>query len=105
MDAAFPGLDLIRDALGLPAATAIVLYQGILTIERGIEQAMDAILSVPSAVLVLMGFGPLEKHFADLASQPPYRGRVVLLPAVPPADLLAGAHRLTSWSWPSSRRR
>ena len=56
-----PPPDLIREALGLPAETAVVLYQGILTIERGIEQAMDAILQVPSAVLVLMGFGVLEE--------------------------------------------
>ncbi len=83
-----PRPDLIRERLGLSAASAVVLYQGILTIERGIEQAMDAILEVPSAVLVLLGFGPLEKHFADAISRPPYLGRVQLLPPVPPADLL-----------------
>ncbi len=79
---------LIRQALGLSADTSVALYQGILTIERGIEQAMEAILDVPSAVLVLLGFGPLEKHFADLSSRAPYLGRVLLLPAVPPDDLL-----------------
>jgi glycosyltransferase involved in cell wall biosynthesis len=83
-----PSPDLIREALGLSAETAVVLYQGILTIERGIEQAMEAIVAVPSAVLVLMGFGVLEKTLAvDLAS-PPYLGRVFLLPPVPPDDLL-----------------
>ena len=80
--------DLIRERLGLSADSAVVLYQGILTIERGIEQAMDAILEVPSAVLVLLGFGPLEKHFADAVTDPPYQGRVQVLPAVRPADLL-----------------
>ena len=63
--------------------------------ERGIEQAMDAILEVPSAVLVLMGFGPLEGRGSPSASsRPPYLGRVLLLPAVPPddaADLEASA--------------
>ncbi len=83
-----PGPDLIREALGLPADTAIVLYQGILALERGIEQAMDAILEVPSAVLVLMGFGPVRDRFADALSRPPYLGRVLLLPAVPPETLL-----------------
>jgi len=83
-----PRPDLIREALGVPAEMAIVLYQGILTMERGIEQAMEAVLEVPSAILVLMGFGPLEKHFVDETSRPPYLGRVRMLPAVPPADLL-----------------
>src|SRR3954452_20913548 len=83
-----PRPDLIREALGVPAEMAIVLYQGILTMERGIEQAMEAVLDVPSAILVLMGFGPLEKHFVDETSRPPYLGRVRMLPAVPPADLL-----------------
>ena len=83
-----PRPDLIREVLGLSAETAVVLYQGILTIERGIEQAMEAILEVPSAALVLMGFGPLQKRFADEVSRPPYLGRVLLLPPVPPPDLL-----------------
>jgi glycosyltransferase involved in cell wall biosynthesis len=83
-----PRPDLIREALGLPQATAVVLYQGILTIERGIEEAMDAILEVPSAVLVLMGFGILEKTLAAEVSSPPYAGRVFLLPPVPPDELL-----------------
>ena len=83
-----PRPDLIREALGLPAETAVVLYQGILTMERGIEQSMDAILSVPSAVLVLMGFGMLEESLTEQVSRPPYLGRVLLLPPVPPEDLL-----------------
>ena len=40
-----------------PGRDPIVLYQGQLIGERGIEQAMDAILEVPEAVLVLLGFG------------------------------------------------
>src|SRR3954451_2363372 len=83
-----PPPDLIRERLGLSAATRLTLYQGILTFERGIEQSMDAILEVPSAVLVLMGSGPLTSRFAHQASLSPYLGRVLLLPAVPPADLL-----------------
>ncbi len=83
-----PRPDLIREALGLPAETAIVLYQGILTMERGIEESMEAILAVPSAVLVLMGFGMLEESLAEQVTRPPYLGRVLLLPPVPPEDLL-----------------
>ncbi len=83
-----PRPDLIREALGLAAATGVVLYQGILTMERGIEQSMEAILAVPSAVLVLVGFGAMTDELAEAVSKPPYQGRVYLLPPVPPEDLL-----------------
>ena len=47
LDPPSPRPDLIRATLGLPADTPIVLYQGVLALDRGIEQAMDAILEVP----------------------------------------------------------
>ena len=84
-----PAPDLIREATGLPAEVSIVLYQGQLTTERGIEQAMDAILQVPGAVLALLGFGSREGMYRAMAEDPPYAGRVILLPAVPPSELLA----------------
>jgi glycosyltransferase involved in cell wall biosynthesis len=84
-----PRPDRIRDHLGLPATTDIVLYQGGLFSERGIEQSMDAILEVPGAVLVLLGYGRLEGALRELVEQEPYRGRVYLLDAVPPGELLS----------------
>ncbi len=83
-----PRPDLIRQALDIPAQTAIVLYQGRLAVERGIEQAAQAILAVPDAVLVVLGFGYHEAALSELASHPPYAGRVRLLPPVPPDDLV-----------------
>ncbi|MEO8436828.1 MAG: glycosyltransferase [Chloroflexota bacterium] len=83
-----PRPDRIREALGLLPETSVVLYQGILTMERGIEESMEAILQVPSAVLVLMGFGAMTDELAESVSKPPYQGRVYLLPPVPPEDLL-----------------
>ena len=84
-----PAPDLIRDALGLSPETGVVLYQGQLNTERGIEQAADAILRLPGAVLVLLGFGPREALYRTLAVTPPYVGRVLPLPPVPPSALLA----------------
>jgi glycosyltransferase involved in cell wall biosynthesis len=89
-----PRPDRLRQSLGIPSTTSIVLYQGLLIADRGIEQAMDAILDVPDAVLVLMGFGNQNGSQADLeayrarAARPPHLGRVILAPAVPPQDLL-----------------
>lgn len=84
-----PRPDRIRALLGLPATTAIVLYQGGLLVDRGIEHSMDAIVDVPGAVLVLMGFGNQEGHLRQLSTEPPYDGRVFVIDAVPPQDLLA----------------
>jgi glycosyltransferase involved in cell wall biosynthesis len=83
-----PRPDLIREALAIPTETAVVLYQGIFTMDRGIEQAMEAILAVPGAALVLMGYGAMLDELTRRASSPPYTGRVHLLPAVPPEELL-----------------
>jgi glycosyltransferase involved in cell wall biosynthesis len=80
--------DLIRDALALPQTTAIVLYQGGLMTDRGIEQAMDAILAVPDAVLCLLGFGRLRDQLIDRTATAPYAGRVFVLDPVPPEQLL-----------------
>jgi glycosyltransferase involved in cell wall biosynthesis len=83
-----PRPDRIREALGLAPATPIALYQGQLISDRGIEQAMDAILLVPDAALVLLGYGPWAERYRELAGAPPHAGRVHVLPAVPPSSLL-----------------
>lgn len=83
-----PPPDRIRATTGIPAGTAIALYQGQLISQRGIEQAMQAILEVPGAVLALLGFGPWEEHLEALAAAPPFAGRVYVLPAVTPDALL-----------------
>ena len=82
-----PPPDRIREALGLPRSVAIVLYQGQLISDRGIEQAMDAILEVPGAMLVLLGYGQWRRY-QRRSEEPPYAGRVRLLPAVHPTELV-----------------
>lgn len=80
--------DRFRERLGIPSDTAIVLYQGGLMTERGIEQGMDAILLVPDAVLVVMGFGSCRAIYAARAGEAPYQGRVLLADPVTPEELL-----------------
>jgi len=84
-----PPPQLIRERLGIPESTAVVLYEGGLLTERGIEQSMDAIVDVPGACLVLMGYGSLRDHLVEQVQREPYRGRVFLLDPVPPSDLLS----------------
>jgi glycosyltransferase involved in cell wall biosynthesis len=84
-----PPPDRIREATGIPHETFVILYQGQLMSQRGIEQSMQAILELPDAALVLLGFGIWEEHLRDLAAAPPFAGRVFVLPAVTPEELLA----------------
>lgn len=77
-----------HDALGLPATARVVLYHGGLDRDRGIEVLLDALPELPpDAVLVLMGYGPLEPTLRQRAAATDDR-RWHLLPAVPPAELL-----------------
>ncbi len=78
----------IHDRLGLDRGTPIVLYQGGFSRDRGIEQLVAAIRSVPGAVLVLMGYGGLRAELETLAADPSTDGRVRVLPPVPPSELL-----------------
>lgn len=78
-----------HDALDLPADRRVVLYHGGLFPERGIEELLAAIPSVPNATLVLMGYGVLEPQFRARAAEPDLVDRVRLLPPVPPAELLS----------------
>ena len=83
-----PPPDLIRRQLGLPASTAIVLHQGNLQTDRGIEEGMSAILEVPGAVLVILGFGALHDQLAEATRREPWADRVFVVDAVPPSQLL-----------------
>ena len=87
-DLSSPPPDLIREALGVGPETRVVLYQGGLLSDRGIEQGMAAIADVPSAIFAVMGFGSAEAEIKALAESPRFRDRVRLLPPVSPDDLL-----------------
>ncbi len=81
--------DLIRAEAGLPASTRIVLFQGRLGPGLGLDEAAEAVLLVPDAALVLLGFG--RGLAASLARDRDARfaGRHVTLPARHPDELLA----------------
>lgn len=83
-----PRSDLIRAATGIPVTTAVVLYQGRLMKDRGIESSIEAVRSIPDAALVLLGFGSSRDRYAAMADSPPDAGRLFVLPPVPPEGLL-----------------
>jgi glycosyltransferase involved in cell wall biosynthesis len=86
-----PSTDVPRrfhDRLGLPPRRRIVLYHGGLSPDRGIEQLIEAISTVDDAVLVLMGYGDQEQALRRLAADPASGGRIAVLPAVSPDELI-----------------
>jgi glycosyltransferase involved in cell wall biosynthesis len=78
-----------HDALALSPNARVVLYQGGLAPDRGIEQLIDALPQLAGNVhLCLLGYGPLESTYAAAARLDANRGRLHVLPAVPPTELL-----------------
>jgi glycosyltransferase involved in cell wall biosynthesis len=78
----------LRRMAGLPVEARVVLYHGGLVEERGVEQLLEAIVLVRDAVLVLLGYGSLEGTIRRRVSDDGLADRVVVLPAVPPGELL-----------------
>jgi glycosyltransferase involved in cell wall biosynthesis len=81
----------IRSAAGIPDGSPIVLYHGGFQQDRGLEVLAEAILDPRMARchLVYLGFGPLEAALRELAAEPRFGGRLHVLPAVAPEELLA----------------
>ena len=86
-----PSSDLLRDATGIAAGRPIVLYQGGFSVDRGIEELIAALDEEPlrrlGAAVVLLGYGRLRERLAAEAARHP--GRLHVLDAVPPSELLA----------------
>lgn len=79
-----------HELLGLPDDAMVVVYHGGLSRDRGIEQLIDALPRLPArARLVLMGYGVLEARLRAQMSEPQLAGRLHVVPAVPPTELLA----------------
>jgi glycosyltransferase involved in cell wall biosynthesis len=77
-----------HERLGLDPATRVVLYHGGLAPNRGIEQLIEAMPSIPDATLVLLGYGPLAESLRRRAAAPAAEGRIRVLSGVPPRDLV-----------------
>jgi glycosyltransferase involved in cell wall biosynthesis len=81
----------LRAATGLPKKRAMILYQGGLSIDRGLEELVAAldepVLHDRELAVVLLGYGRLLDLFRQIAAGKP--NRLVVLDAVPPGDLLA----------------
>ena len=87
-DAGHADSDFLRRELGLPSSTRIVLFQGRLGPRLGLDEAAEAVVAVPGAVLVLLGFGRGFDRERARDDEPRFQDRHFTLPARHPDDLL-----------------
>jgi glycosyltransferase involved in cell wall biosynthesis len=82
--------DPLRAAAGIPADRPVILYHGSLARHRGLEELLDAIRqpSLDGADLVFLGYGSMAAELRAKAADPATGGRVHMLEAVPPSELL-----------------
>ena len=80
----------VRAGLPIPAGTPILVYQGGFRPHRGIEPLIQALLEpqLRTAVAVFLGYGPLRERIEQIALTPELAGRVFVVDAVPPDELL-----------------
>lgn len=81
-------------AAGGDPARPIVIAHGTFQRDRGYEELLAATDSMSGLTIVFLGYGALERRFSDVAASDRWRGRLIVLPAVPPDALpswLAGA--------------
>jgi len=76
--------DLIRELTGIPRERQIVLFLGRLGRERGLDEAAEAVLALPDAALVLVGFGQWADRLRTRDRDPRFAGRHFTLPPVHP---------------------
>jgi glycosyltransferase involved in cell wall biosynthesis len=78
-----------HESLGLAPDQRVVLYHGGFSPDRGIEQLIAALPGLDDrTTLVLLGYGPMRDVLVRRAAGPDLDGRLRVLDAVPPSELL-----------------
>ncbi len=82
--------DRIRVAAGIPPDAPVALYHGAFARHRGIEPSAMAMLEpgMERHHLAILGFGSIQAELEALAAEPRFGGRVHVISAVPPDDVV-----------------
>jgi glycosyltransferase involved in cell wall biosynthesis len=82
--------DLIRSSTGIRPGEPVVLYHGGFWPYRGLEQLAAAIREpgMTGVHAVYLGYGGLRNKLVSMAAEARYGGRLHIVDAVPPADLI-----------------
>lgn len=78
----------LRPPLGLAPGTPILLYQGSIQENRGIEPAIDAVELLDDVVLVIVGYGYYRDALEDRVAARGLKDRVRFFGPIPNEDLL-----------------
>lgn len=78
----------LRPELGLPESTPILLYQGSIQENRGIEPAIDAVGLLDDVVLVIVGYGYYRHVLEEMVVRRGVADRVRFFGPIPNVDLL-----------------
>ncbi len=77
----------LRALTGIPPERTVVLYVGKFAEHRGLDEAAEAVLHLPDAALVLMGFGRWQDRISARDHDPRFAGRHFTVPPVHPDRL------------------
>lgn len=82
--------NLVREPAGIPDDAPVVLYHGGLRPGRGIAQLAEAMAEpgLERVHLVFLGFGPSRAEAEALAAEERFGGRIHVLDAVPPLEVV-----------------
>ncbi len=78
----------LRPELGLPQGTPLLLYQGSIQENRGIEPAIDAVELLDGVVMVIVGYGYYRITLEDLVARRGLGERIRFYGPIPNQDLL-----------------
>jgi glycosyltransferase involved in cell wall biosynthesis len=78
----------LRRELQLPEVGRLVILQGAgINIDRGAEEAVQAMRYLDGVTLLVIGSGDVIPHLKKAASEPPLQGKVVFIDRKPPGEL------------------
>jgi glycosyltransferase involved in cell wall biosynthesis len=80
----------LREATGVLSSQPLLLYHGAFMADRGIEELVEAMMlpGLDTAHLALLGYGPARPRLDELARDGRFAGRLHVLDAVVPNELL-----------------
>jgi len=77
-----------KEELNLPHDKKIILLQGAgINVQRGAEEAVEAMRYVDNAILYIIGGGDAVKQLAVISQQETVKDKVIMLPKMKPEDL------------------
>jgi len=76
-----------KEALGIPPGARVILYQGAVNVDRGLEEAVQAMQWIDNAVLVIVGGGNAFQSVEKLVAAQEHSDRIMLQGRLPFTEL------------------